>query len=261
MKDVHLRTLFAQDPARGERLVAEGAGLVLDYSKNRVDRRDAAAAVRSSPRTPAWRRGSTRCSAARRSTSPRSARCCTSRCGRPGASRSWSTARTWCRACTPCSTRWPTSPTACAAGRGRATPGKRIRNVVNIGIGGSDLGPGHGLRGAAPVRRPRASPCASSRTSTPPTSPRPRTTSTRPRRCSSSPPRRSPRSRRSPTPGSRATGRSPRWGTSRPSPSTSWPSRPTPPRWRSSASTPPTCSSSGTGSAGATRTTRPSACR
>ncbi len=36
MKDVHLRTLFAQDPARGERLVAEGAGLTLDYSKNRV---------------------------------------------------------------------------------------------------------------------------------------------------------------------------------------------------------------------------------
>jgi glucose-6-phosphate isomerase len=36
MKDVHLRTLFAQDPARGERLVAEGAGLLLDYSKNRV---------------------------------------------------------------------------------------------------------------------------------------------------------------------------------------------------------------------------------
>ena len=37
MKDVHLRTLFAQDPARGERLVSEGAGLVLDYSKNRVN--------------------------------------------------------------------------------------------------------------------------------------------------------------------------------------------------------------------------------
>jgi glucose-6-phosphate isomerase len=36
MKDVHLRTLFAQDSARGERLVAEGAGLTLDYSKNRV---------------------------------------------------------------------------------------------------------------------------------------------------------------------------------------------------------------------------------
>jgi glucose-6-phosphate isomerase len=37
MRDVHLRTLFAQDPQRGERLVAEGAGLTLDYSKNRVN--------------------------------------------------------------------------------------------------------------------------------------------------------------------------------------------------------------------------------
>jgi glucose-6-phosphate isomerase len=36
MKEVHLRTLFAQDPRRGERLTAEGAGLFLDYSKNRV---------------------------------------------------------------------------------------------------------------------------------------------------------------------------------------------------------------------------------
>ena len=36
MKDVHLRTLFLRDPSRGERLVAEGAGLTLDYSKNRV---------------------------------------------------------------------------------------------------------------------------------------------------------------------------------------------------------------------------------
>jgi glucose-6-phosphate isomerase len=37
MKDVHLRTLFAQDPKRGERMTAEGAGLFLDYSKNRVN--------------------------------------------------------------------------------------------------------------------------------------------------------------------------------------------------------------------------------
>jgi glucose-6-phosphate isomerase len=32
----HLRQLFADDPGRGERLVAEGAGVYLDYSKNRV---------------------------------------------------------------------------------------------------------------------------------------------------------------------------------------------------------------------------------
>ncbi len=36
IRDVHLRTLFAEDPQRGERLTAEAAGLYLDYSKNRV---------------------------------------------------------------------------------------------------------------------------------------------------------------------------------------------------------------------------------
>ncbi len=34
----HLRTLFADDPDRGERLTADAAGLFLDYSKNRVTR-------------------------------------------------------------------------------------------------------------------------------------------------------------------------------------------------------------------------------
>src|SRR3954469_21739262 len=32
----HLRDLFASDATRGERLTAEGAGLFLDYSKNRI---------------------------------------------------------------------------------------------------------------------------------------------------------------------------------------------------------------------------------
>ncbi len=36
IKDVHLRRLFAEDPSRGERLAVEAAGLYLDYSKNRV---------------------------------------------------------------------------------------------------------------------------------------------------------------------------------------------------------------------------------
>ncbi len=35
-RDLHLRTLFEQDPKRGERLTAEAAGLYLDYSKNRI---------------------------------------------------------------------------------------------------------------------------------------------------------------------------------------------------------------------------------
>jgi glucose-6-phosphate isomerase len=36
IRDTHLRTLFAEDPGRGERMTVEGAGLFLDYSKNRA---------------------------------------------------------------------------------------------------------------------------------------------------------------------------------------------------------------------------------
>jgi glucose-6-phosphate isomerase len=36
LRDVHLRSLFADDPTRGSRLAVEAAGLYLDYSKNRV---------------------------------------------------------------------------------------------------------------------------------------------------------------------------------------------------------------------------------
>src|SRR2546423_5595276 len=36
VREVHLRTLFADDATRGERLTAEAAGIFLDYSKNRV---------------------------------------------------------------------------------------------------------------------------------------------------------------------------------------------------------------------------------
>jgi len=36
VRDLHLRRLFADDPKRGERMTAEGAGLYLDYSKNRI---------------------------------------------------------------------------------------------------------------------------------------------------------------------------------------------------------------------------------
>ena len=36
VKDVELKQLFADDPRRGERLIAEAAGVYLDYSKNRV---------------------------------------------------------------------------------------------------------------------------------------------------------------------------------------------------------------------------------
>jgi len=36
IRPAHLRTLFAEDPTRGERLTTEAAGIFLDYSKNRI---------------------------------------------------------------------------------------------------------------------------------------------------------------------------------------------------------------------------------
>ena len=36
VREIHLRTLFADDATRGERLSTEAAGIFLDYSKNRV---------------------------------------------------------------------------------------------------------------------------------------------------------------------------------------------------------------------------------
>jgi glucose-6-phosphate isomerase len=37
VKELHLRDLFAGDPKRGERMTAEAVGLFLDYSKNRIN--------------------------------------------------------------------------------------------------------------------------------------------------------------------------------------------------------------------------------
>ena len=37
MRGLHLRNLFADDPTRGERMTAEAAGVYLDYSKHRVN--------------------------------------------------------------------------------------------------------------------------------------------------------------------------------------------------------------------------------
>jgi len=36
VREIHLRELFANDPTRGERMVAEAIGIYLDYSKNRI---------------------------------------------------------------------------------------------------------------------------------------------------------------------------------------------------------------------------------
>src|SRR5207248_10144359 len=81
IRKLHLRELFASDSIRGEKLVAEGAGLFVDYSKNRVTEttlkllRQLAEECDVRGRIDAMFRGE-------KITRPKNAPCCTSRCGR-----------------------------------------------------------------------------------------------------------------------------------------------------------------------------------
>ena len=101
---------------------------------------------------------------------------------------------------------------------------ERITDVVNIGIGGSDLGPAMAAQALA-ASAILGSPATSSPTSTVPTCTTRCSECGPNRRCSSSRRRRSARSRRSPTPAPLAPGSSSRSGRL-PSPTISSPSRP-----------------------------------
>ena len=139
--ELHLRTLFVQDPKRGERMTAEAVGLHLDYSKNLVTDETLKLLVRLG-------RGIGFARAHRRHVSRRedqhhreSGRLA---CGSPRTERRRRfllMARMWCRRSTPYSTGWRHSQTKCGVARGRGIPASGSSNVVNIGIGGSDLGP------------------------------------------------------------------------------------------------------------------------
>ena len=138
----HLRDLFADDPERGERLVAEGAGLYLDYSKNRITDETLMLLVELAPRARRARSAARRCSPASTSTSPRTAPCCTSRCGCRATARSIVDGVDVVKQVHEMLDRMARLlPSGSARASGRGHTGKPIRNVVNIGIGGSDLGP------------------------------------------------------------------------------------------------------------------------
>ena len=138
--DVHLRQLFADDPQRGERMNAEAAGLYLDYSKQRISDETlrlliALAEARGlRERIEAMFRGD-----AINTTEQRAA------------------LHTALRAPHGCSVsvdgadvmpevhavleRMATFADRVRNGGWRGHTGRRIRHVINIGIGGSDLGP------------------------------------------------------------------------------------------------------------------------
>jgi glucose-6-phosphate isomerase len=140
IKDVHLRQLFADDPKRGERFALEQVGLYLDFSKNRVSEETIQLLVSL-------------------------AEACDLRSRIDGMFRGEKINITEKRAVLHVALRAPRGQSIIVDGENvvpkvhevldrmadfanrvrsgawKGHTGKRIRNVINIGIGGSDLGP------------------------------------------------------------------------------------------------------------------------
>jgi glucose-6-phosphate isomerase len=140
VKDVHLRTLFAQDATRGERLVAEGAGLLLDYSKNRVTDEtlrlllQLAESEGVAARRDAMFRGEKINVTERRAVLHVALRA-------PRGESIVVDGVNVVPAVHAVLDRMADFTTRVRGGAWKGFTGRRIRNVVNIGIGGSDLGP------------------------------------------------------------------------------------------------------------------------
>jgi glucose-6-phosphate isomerase len=138
--DSHLRELFAEDPGRGERLTAEAAGLYLDYSKNRVTdetmRLLAELAVESGvpERRDAMFRGEHINVSEDRAVLHVALRMPETESLVVDGTDVVQEVHTVLR-------RMAEFATTVRSGQFKGFTGKPIRNVVNVGIGGSDLGP------------------------------------------------------------------------------------------------------------------------
>ena len=139
-KDVHLRTLFAEDESRGERFTVEDAGLYLDYSKNRVTDETLSLLLELARATGLRERIDAMFGGHRINVTE----------GRPvlhvalRAPRGQSIPVDGQDVVPDVHTvldRMSSFADRVRSGEWKGYTGKRIRNVVNIGIGGSDLGP------------------------------------------------------------------------------------------------------------------------
>jgi glucose-6-phosphate isomerase len=137
---MHLRQLFADDPGRGERLTAEGAGLYLDYSKHRVTAetltllRQLAAECDLRGRIEAMFRGEKINVTEQRAVLHVALRA-------PRGSSILVDGRNVVPDVHAVLDRMADFANRVRGGAWTGQTGRRLRNVVNIGIGGSDLGP------------------------------------------------------------------------------------------------------------------------
>ena len=137
---LHLRQLFKEDPGRGERMTAEAEGIFLDYSKNRITREtldlllQLAAECRLQSRIDAMFRGEKINATESRSVLHVALRA-------PKEKRIVVDGKDVVPDIHAVLEKMADFARQVRSGTWRGHTGKRIRNVVNIGIGGSDLGP------------------------------------------------------------------------------------------------------------------------
>jgi glucose-6-phosphate isomerase len=140
IRPLHLRQLFAEDPLRGERLTAEASGLYLDYSKNRITDETVRLLVRLAEECGLRERIDAMFCGERINVTERRAVLHT-------ALRAPETERVVLDGVDIVSevhavlNRMAAFSVRVRSGEWLGYTGKRIRNIINIGIGGSDLGP------------------------------------------------------------------------------------------------------------------------
>src|SRR6266513_4335157 len=140
IRKLHLRELFASDSIRGEKLVAEGAGLFVDYSKNRVTEttlkllRQLAEECDVRGRIDAMFRGEKMNTTEKRAVLHVALRA-------PKNATILVDGKNVVPAVHDVLDKMATFSNRIRSGEWVGHTGKRIRNIINIGIGGSDLGP------------------------------------------------------------------------------------------------------------------------
>src|SRR5467141_3604671 len=140
VKEVHLRQLFADDPKRGVRMTAEALGLFLDYSKNRITAETVNLLLKLAEESRLRERIDAMFSGEKINITEKRAVLHTALRAPRGASIVVDGENVVPKVHAVLD-RMADFANRVRGGEWKGHTGKRIRNVVNVGIGGSDLGP------------------------------------------------------------------------------------------------------------------------
>jgi glucose-6-phosphate isomerase len=150
VKDLHLRQLFADDPARGTRFTAEAAGLFLDYSKNRITEKTVGLLQQLATERGVFKRRDAMFAGEKiNPTEQRAVLHVALRA--PKGSTILVDGKNVVPEVHDVLDRMAAFANDIRSGKWLGHTGKRIRNVINIGIGGSYLGPEMAYRALRPV--------------------------------------------------------------------------------------------------------------